>query len=383
MPAKNKNRGFRHWVRIAIFATNVALILLLFSSFLSWKVSPLKTNLFSYIGLGFGVILLLNFLYLCLWIFFKKWKLVLVSALTILICHEPTTTFFPLHIYTPKAPEKSIKVLTYNVESFVNENKRDAQSHPILDYIADTDADIVLLQEYLVSKTGESIRTQRDVNRILNQYPYFSVVALEFSGKYHTYGLACFSKYPIERSHEIKFNSSFNGAAMYTVNVNGTRIDVVNVHLESNRITAEDKRLYSEFLQNEEHVKFDDVTKNIRSRLGRAYRIRAEQTDKVKRFVKENSQADRQIICGDFNDTPISFAYAQLKKGMEDAFVSTGIGPGITYHDFLFRFRIDYILHTPNMEAYKARVDRVKYSDHYPVTAYFTINSEQKEDVSP
>lgn len=381
MPAKNKNRRFRDMVKTIIFATNIVVILLLFSSFLSWLVSPLKTNLFSYIGLGFGIILSINILYLCLWILLRKWKLALVSVLAIIVCHKPATTFFPIHFCTPKPPQESVKLLTYNVEGFVNENKKDDRSHPILDYIVNTDADIVLLQEYLVSKTGESLRTQKDVNRILNQYPYRSVVALESSGKYHIYGLACFSKYPIEKSQEIKFNSSFNGAAMYTVNVNGKRIDVVNVHLESNRITAEDKQLYSEFLQNEEHVNLNDITKNIRSRLGRAYRLRTEQTEKVRRFMKENSRGDAQIICGDFNDTPISFAYAQMKKGMKDAFVSTGIGPGITYHEFLFRFRIDYVLHSPDMKAYEARVDKIKYSDHYPVTAYFTFN-KTKDEVS-
>jgi hypothetical protein len=65
-------------VRNTIFATNIVAILLLFSSFLSWRVSPLKTNLFSYIGIMFGLIFLVNIIYLFWWVTFKKWKLAFV-----------------------------------------------------------------------------------------------------------------------------------------------------------------------------------------------------------------------------------------------------------------------------------------------------------------
>lgn len=103
----------------------------------------------------------------------------------------------------------------------MSERNKDAVDHPILDYIALTDADIVCLQEYFVSKTGQSIFSQKDVNRLLNKYPYYSVTGLESSGKYHIFGLACFSKYPIEDTHEVVFESSYNGAAIYTINIDG------------------------------------------------------------------------------------------------------------------------------------------------------------------
>lgn len=373
MPAKNKIVLLRGIVRNIIFATNIIAILLLFSSFLSWRVSPLKTNLFSYLGIAFGFVLLINVAYLFFWILFKKWKLALVSLVSLVLCHNPITTFFPLNLFPEKPPKNSLKILTYNVEGFINENKIEDARHPILDYIVETDADIVCLQEYLVSKTGQSIRSQRDVNRILNKYPYHSSTALEASGKYHIYGLACFSKYPIEKTQEIVFNSSFNGAAVYIINVNGKRLAVANVHLESNSITAEDKKLYGDFFQNSDQVNLEDVTTNIRTRLGKAYRMRTEQVHKVKNELSKLN-VDGTIICGDFNDTPISYVYAQMKKGLNDAFASTGFGPGITYNEDFFLFRIDNIMHSPNLKSYQAKVDEVKYSDHYPLTTFLKID---------
>ena len=76
----------------------MAAIILLFCSFLSWNVSPLRTNLFSYIGLGFGFIFLLNVCYLVFWIIFSKWKLALISLAAMLLCYKPVTTFFPMHL---------------------------------------------------------------------------------------------------------------------------------------------------------------------------------------------------------------------------------------------------------------------------------------------
>jgi len=381
MRAKNsKKRTFRDYTKWIIFATNLVAILLLFTSFLSWSVSPLKTNLFSYIGLGFGFILLLNVAYLVFWIFFSKWKLALISLTALLICHKPVTTFFPMHLFPVKEPYGTIEVLTYNVQGFPEERNKNSEEHPILDYIAATDADIVCLQEYLVSKTGQSIFSQKDVNRILNQYPYRSVTGLESSGKYHIFGLACFSKYPIEKTDEIVFESSYNGAAVYTINIDGKRYTVANVHLESNSIMAEDKKLYSDFLQNNDSVKLEQVTSNIRSRLGSAYRMRARQVEKVKSYIA-TQQTDGTIICGDFNDTPISYAYSSMKRGLKDAYVSTAFGPGITYHEDFFLFRIDYILHSEELKAFQTKVDRVPFSDHYPLKTHlkWVGNSDDKE----
>lgn len=373
MPVRNKKRSFRDVVKLVIFATNLLAIILLFCSFLAWNVSTLKTNFFSYIGLGFGFILLLNIAYLILWLVLSNWKYAAVSMIAILLCYKPITTFFPLHVNSPKPPINAIKVLSYNVQGFTEERNKDSKEQPILDYIADTDADIVCLQEYLVSKTGQSIFSQQDVNRKLNQYPYRSVTSLESSGKYHIFGLACFSKYPIEATHEVVFESSYNGAAVYTININGKKYTVANVHLESNSIMAEDRKLYSNFLQNTDSVKLETVTSNIRNRLGSAYRMRAKQVEQVKSYI-ETQGTQGTIICGDFNDTPISYAYNQMKKGLKDAYVSTAFGPGITYNEYLFLFRIDYIMHSENIKAYQSKVDRIKHSDHYPLKTWLELD---------
>lgn len=369
MRAKNKLFKIRDIVRKVIFATNIAAIALLLCAFLAWSVSPLKTALFSYIGIIFPFILVLNIGYLIFWIIFSKWKLALITLIALVICYKPITTYFPMNWHPKSTSGKTIKVLTYNVMGFYHEKKKNLSRHPILNFIAKNDADVVCLQEYMVSKTGKSMMTQKQINEILSNYPYKSITGLEASGKYHTYGLACFSKYPIKQTREIVFNSSYNGAVAYEIDMDGKKVTVVNAHLESNRISASDKQLYKEFFRNRDSEKLDKVTSNIRMRLGRAYRKRAEQVHKINAYLEER-QSEATIICGDFNDTPISYAYHTLKNDLRDAFADTGLGMGITFNEKMFLFRIDYILHSKNLKAYKAKVHTLNYSDHYPLTTY-------------
>jgi endonuclease/exonuclease/phosphatase family metal-dependent hydrolase len=372
MRAKNKKISLSSIIKWIIFATNVVAIILLFCGYLSWRISPLKTNLFQFIGLGFGAIFFINICYLIFWVISSKWKLALVSLAALVLCYSPVLTFFPMNFSPKDAPENSIKILTYNVQGFIGERRKDAAHRPILEYIAHTNADLVFIQEYYVSKTGQTIVSHQDVKSALDEYPYHSITELGASNKNYMIGLALFSKFPIENTQGFTFDSNFNGAAVSTVNINGKRMTVANVHLESNRITADDKQLYSDFLQTDS-IPFAAISKNIRNRMGIAFRTRTHQVNTLKNFINAQD-TDGVIIAGDFNDTPISYTYGQMRKGLNDAFTATGFGPGITYHEDFFLFRIDYILHSKNFKAYRTKVDKVFYSDHHPLVTYLKVN---------
>ena len=212
MLARNKKRNnhttmIKKIIKAILLAVTIISIFLLLLSFPAWYVSPLRTAFFSFMGIAFPVILISNILCLLCWIVLKKKKIAIVIGIALILCYKPITTFFPLNIKTQSIPEESLKVLTYNVMGFMRESRKNS-AHPLLEYIAKTDADIVCLQEYMISKTGKSLLTQRDVNKILSKYPYRSITGLEYSGKYHTYGLACFSKFPITNTREFTFDSS-------------------------------------------------------------------------------------------------------------------------------------------------------------------------------
>jgi endonuclease/exonuclease/phosphatase family metal-dependent hydrolase len=107
-------------------------------------------------------------------------------------------------------------------------------------------------------------------------------------------------------------------------------------------------------------------------RLTPAYKARAVQAQILSQTIKENKNP-YIIVCGDFNDTPISYARYKIKGNLRDAFVDSGFGLGITYNKYRFLFRIDYILHSSNIKSYNCTVGKLKDSDHYPLWCYLQL----------
>ena len=107
-------------------------------------------------------------------------------------------------------------------------------------------------------------------------------------------------------------------------------------------------------------------SRKIVGRLKRAFIKRAEQVDSVARSM---SQAPYPVIvCGDFNDTPVSYAYNTLSKKLTDTFLESGTGWGKTYIGVFPSYRIDYILHSKYFQSYEFTTHKEKLSDHYAIS---------------
>ena len=80
------------------------------------------------------------------------------------------------------------------------------------------------------------------------------------------------------------------------------------------------------------------------------------------------------IVCGDFNDTPLSYTHRVISNGLIDCFVETGNGPGVSYNRSKMYVRIDNILCTPDFKPYACKVDdSIKNSDHYPIMCWLKL----------
>ncbi len=364
----------RRTFKTIFLGINILTLLLLLSSFLAWSVSPAKVTIFAYLGLAFPFILVANIMFIIFWAVQLNWKMVIVDLLIMIACYRPIIIYFPLNFKNETPPENSIKVLSYNVMGFNWQlDKKWTKDNPMVQYLRSTDADIICMQEYMAS-TSDKHASTKNLQKALEKYPYYSVIPLRSIKGGFEYGLACFSKYPIKAILSIPVVSSDNGSALYQIDINGKTVSVINNHLESNRLTSADKQLYKDFLKQrgEDPPRLNDLTKNLEDKLGTAYKKRAPQVDLIAHYIEEQ-KTDAIIVCGDFNDCPISYSYKVISKNLMDAYAETGFGPGITYHENHFWFRIDFIMHSKNLKAYKFAIDKVKYSDHYPVSTYLSF----------
>ena len=355
MPENNNFVTKWLWRLLTIIAI-AAWIILLLSAFAD-RVSPHTSTYIPFLGLFFPLILVVNVVVLVFWIIFLKWKQSLLGFVILLICWGSIRAYLPFNHSHPTIPENCIKVLTYNVMSFNFQSQHTKNNPcPILEYIIEQDPDIVCLQEY-ITLWGLSEQT---IRKALKATPYFW---------YCPKDLAVFSKYPILSVQKIPLEGPFGSACMVELDINGHKTTLFNMHLESNGISTDERIEYYDLTKDPDKSRMETFTYKMYQRLNPAFQFRAQQAEAIAQLIRDTPN-ESIIVCGDFNDTPISYTRRTIKGDLKDAFVESGSGMGISFNRHRFYFRIDYILHSKNMKAYNCTVGKLKTSDHYPVWTY-------------
>ena len=353
--------------------TNVLIVVLFIASAWSDRVSPDTALVFSYLGLAFPILCVLNLCFIIYWLFLWEWRFLLIGLSAFLLCWGPVKKYFPYHSQTKDIPKENVlKLLTYNVMGFGYKYHTKDSPNKIIQYIASSGADIVCLQEYAVSKSDKFL-TPNKLFRALDMYPYRSVISVNSSG-YLSSGIAVFSKYPISNSRRVDYKSDYNCSSVHELNVKGKKLTLINNHLESFKLTMEDRSRYTAFIKNISTDTFDGIKGALEQKLGPAFKIRAKQAEAVAAEIAK-AKGDYVLVCGDFNDTPISYAHRTIQGPLVDSFAESGRGMGVTYNQNMFLFRIDNILHSSNMKSINCTIDKIRYSDHYPLWCYLTMEN--------
>lgn len=342
----------------AFLSMLVALTLLL--AYLSVYINPKVFWLIGVVGLAYPILLLINLLFLIYWILRWKWEF-LIPLIAILIGVTHFSSFFQFPFgKNGVVAESDVKVMSYNVNLFRlyywSEEKPTHQE--IFSFIEKENPDIICLQEFYVLNgklTEQQVRSKLKYNVHIGY-----ITKRKESG----YGLATFSRYPIINSGEIKFENSANACIYTDLLIDNDTVRVYNNHLQSVRL----KERNINFLLNQNFRKDSqrmDELKDISFRYRDALKKRAQQVDLVTQHILNSPHP--VIVCGDFNESPISYNYRQMRKNLEDSFVEAGAGVGQTYRGLMPTFRIDFILYNPQFSATSYRSPHVEYSDHFPV----------------
>ena len=368
-------KPLRKFFQIIIQTLNTIVLACLLLSAFSHYISPDHIISFSYLGLFFPFILIANIIVFFTWLFIKKRKQALLNFVVLCICSGAIYTYCPIHKKTKDIPEDAVKILTYNVMRFNNLTKKDKGDPPnkILQFIIENDADIVCIQEFGTSSNNANHLTNKDIIEALKKYPYYYLHSLNDSHKSNIYDLAIFSIFPILSTVKVPYDSDYNGSFATELDINGKKVTLINNHLESTKLTEEERNHYYQMTRDIGSQSLDIFTQTITNKLSPAYKKRASQAQIISQIIKENENP-YLIVCGDFNDTPISYSRCKIKGNLRDAFVDSGFGLGITYNKNRFFFRIDYILHSKNIKSYNCSVGKLKNSDHYPVWCYLQFN---------
>jgi endonuclease/exonuclease/phosphatase family metal-dependent hydrolase len=182
------------------------------------------------------------------------------------------------------------------------------------------------------------------------------------------YGIATFSRFPIVNMGEIVHHNSSSLTIYTDVLINQDTFRIFNNHLQSFMLKGMNKSFLEEMASSENKQTMDEVMGLSRS-LKKGFVKRAQQSELVKVYIAKSPYP--VIVLGDFNDTPVSYTYRQMRNGLNDSFVTSGYGAGFTYKGNYPANRIDYILYDNHLSNTGFDIKKIKYSDHYPIMAFF------------
>jgi endonuclease/exonuclease/phosphatase family metal-dependent hydrolase len=336
----------------ALLALVAAAVLLL--SYLALFFNPTDHPVIMFFGLYFIPILAVNGLVLLIALL-KYRRSLLIPVIAILPTLFLADRFVKFGREEQDLSGQGIKVLTYNLGRYAAGGRNVTTNEAIAGirrFLAEQKADIVCLQEFSVGDTSA-------LSTYLPDYPYRARHL--FKGNRY-FGNMTLSRYPIRNTTSLTFPDSRNLSLVTDIDVNGRTLRVYNCHLESYSIsfTALVKRLFRK-------NNFTDEMVQVHEKMHEATRRRSAQVDAV--LQSEASSPYPNVVCGDFNDTPLSYTYQRLVKTKNDSFAEAGTGFGATYSVLWPMLRVDYILLPQEYAADQHETCRIPWSDHYPVTA--------------
>ena len=345
---------------IVLLAVTMSLCVALVIAYLTPVVSPATFGSLTIVGIFAPILYIGVVICLLVWMVMGRWKIAGVVALLLVPGLFRISDFYNV-VYMRQVEQKpsrnSFTVMSYNVRGFRNDDSLRAMDNHV-EYFAESDiADIVCFQEYALDMPNvermDSLFNARHAKLYKKDVVESGDVVLR-----------TYSRYPIISSGSISGEGSGTSLWVDVIVGKNDTIRVFNNHLQSMNISSED----SSDIEQGRIFNDGDRMHSIVERIATNSSIRADYVDTL-RMVIDNSPY-RNVICGDFNDTPMSYVYRELKRGYLDAFEESGGGYGYTFRPMHGTLRIDYILHSKAFETESYFVDEQhELSDHLPITA--------------
>lgn len=348
---------------------NIAVIVLMLLSGYSDHVAPSSFPHLSWLGLAFPAFLLLNLLFVFFWIL-VRWRRLWIPIVGYALAYVPINIYLPLNAQQD-LPDGTIKVLSFNVACYSGNGVYHEHEgfDSVYSYLARQQADIVCLQE-------DNDTWRRFVmHRYGKIYPYNDTTVFCKDQAFN--GVGIHTRFPILRKERIWYESRTNGSVAYFLQVGRDTVLVINNHLEFSNINQDDRANYRRMIRGKmsrDTARTESVL--LIEKLAQASVTRSRQAEAVHRYIEAHQHLPI-IVCGDFNDSPISYAHRKVGEGLTDCFVASGRGLGLSYFQKGFYFRIDHIFCSKHFQPYNCMIDdKTDVSDHYPVVCWLKMSDK-------
>lgn len=340
-------KGLNWFDKFLFFLNSLFAVALLFSYLLPY-IPPDSFALLSVFSLGVPFLILVNIIFMLYWLFRLR-RQVLLSLIVLLIGFNHLTSIYEISSEEEEPQKDILRVMSYNVRQFNEYGWSEKVDIPekISEFIENEDPDVVSMQEYFRGELS-----------IAERFPYKYIKLKEENAEF---GLSILSKYPIINSGSLDFPTGSNNNAIYADVVKGNdTIRLINVHLQSFSVKPNMEKL------EQEH------SKRVFLGMGQTFVRQQMQMQMVLDLIRKTPH--KILLMGDFNNTAYSYIYRELKsEGLYDSFKEAGNGFGRTFDFRFFPLRIDFILANEGFEVLTFTTHEVQYSDHFPISATFSL----------
>lgn len=320
-----------------VFFVNSIIAFLLLASYAIPYIPPKVTATVSVLSLGMPILIIANILFLIYWLIKLK-RPFFLSFIILAIGFNHVNAF--IQFGNNSKSSEGIKLMSYNVRLFNAYNSSDDVNirKKALLFFKEQNPDIISIQE--------------NFHKYKNN-PGYKYKYVDFNRNGHI-GLGIYSKYKIINKGSLDFEQTGNNSIFADIVVQSDTLRIYNMHLESLRIDTN---------------KDNFGQKDSETLLKRFKNTYTKQETQVKKILDHSSHCTyKTIFMGDFNNTAFSWVYKQLKQNKKDAFTEVGNGFGKSF-DYIFPFRIDFILTDNSIKVTDFKTFNVKYSDHFPIMA--------------
>ncbi len=340
---------------ISLFlGANLCTILLLWLCVALTFVSPDVMPRLSLLTLAFPIFLVVDILFIFFWILFHA-RLVWVPIVGAFLVGGYILDYCPIHFSnnnnSNKLSDTTITVVTFNVSYIESDEEK---QNELIRFLNTANADIVCLQE-------------------LNKSFFKDHKAWRDTTAYHTLqsiNVAILSRHPfLSEALNIDYPTRSNHSIACWIDYQGDSLLLVNNHLESTHLSPAEKDDYANAIIEPGRQAIENSSRMLLGKLSEAAAYRGAQADSICALL-DRSASHPVIVCGDFNDTPISYTYQKLARRLTSAYREKGMGPGFSFSQRFFPVRIDHIFYSSNWACQSCRIDKtISTSDHYPLVA--------------
>lgn len=338
--------------------TIISLISILLA-YLAPLIHPGTFWLLPFFGLSYPILFFLSLVLLIYWAIVKsKWALVILGVLILGFNYH--TRLIAIGAETEPIPDAktTLKIISNNVRIFdlyeSDPKTKFATRDSIFAYVNRSNAEVACFQEFYEKDQPTNFSTDDLFNKLFKSVDHHDRYAYKPNGR-QRFGIIMFSKYPMIAKGDIIFETdddkNFNFCIYADIVKNMDTFRVYNVHLQSVKIG-----------EIEGDSEYSSLAKRLIDKLRVAYPKRADQALRITEHISKCPYP--VIVCGDFNDTPVSYVYNQFNSNLTDAFLNCGSGIGTTYVGKIPAGRIDYIFHSPELFSTNFVVQKHPISDH-------------------